>query len=165
MGIFTPDVMTLREAYMTELRRALDMEKQIVNKGLPTMIESATSPELVQAFQTHLEESREHVTRLERILGDSDEKSCKVASALISAGSSNISDAGDNAIRDVILIASGNQVEHHEIAVYGTLRTWAEVLGEDEAANILEMTLEEEKKADALLTSLATQINVEAPTL
>jgi ferritin-like metal-binding protein YciE len=95
--------------------------------------------------------------------GEANEGNCKVASALISEASSHISDAGDTAIRDVILIAAGNQVEHHEIAVYGTLRNWAEVLGEDEHAAVFERTLEEEKNADALLTSLSEQINVAAP--
>jgi ferritin-like metal-binding protein YciE len=127
MGIFTPDVKTLRELYTTELKNALNMERQIVEKGLPAMIEKSTSRELKTAFQNHLEESKEHVSRLERIL------------------------------------AAGNQVEHHEIAVYGTLRNWAEVLGEDEHAAVFERTLEEEKNADALLTSLSEQINVAAP--
>jgi len=167
MGIFTPDVTTLRELYTTELQKALNMERQIVEKGLPAMIEKSTSRELRIAFENHLQESKEHVSRLERLLSQStgtvDESKCKVASALISEASSSISDAGDEPIRDVILIAAGNQVEHHEIAVYGTLRTWAEVLGEDEHASVLEQTLEEEKNADALLTSLSEQINVEAP--
>ena len=72
-------------------------------------------------------------------------------------------DAKDKNLRDVVLIAAGNQVEHHEIAVYGTLRTWAEVLGEDAAAKLLQKTLAEEEKADELLSQLAAKINVEAP--
>lgn len=167
MGIFTPDMNTLRELYTTELQKALDMEQKIVEKGLPTMIEKSTNQELANAFRTHLEESKEHVARLERILnenqGDAEAGTCKVASALIGEASSSISDAEDTQLRDVVLIASGNQVEHHEIAVYGTLRTWAQILGENDHAAILEKTLEEEKKADALLTSLAQQINVAAP--
>jgi len=167
MGLFTPDVTNLRDLYITKLEKALNMEKQIVEKGLPTMIELATNPQLQSAFRTHLEESREHVSRLERILdqatGEASESTCKAASALISEAGSDAKDATDSTVRDVVLIAAGNEVEHHEIAVYGTLATWASVLGEDAAAAVLEQTLEEEKKADELLTALAEQINVEAP--
>ena len=167
MGLFTPDLKTLRELYTVQLQKALDMEQQIAEKGLPTMIEKATNTQLADAFRTHLEETKEHVSRLERILdentGESSTTTCKVASALISEASSDISDADDTGIRDVVLIAAGNQVEHHEIAVYGTLRTWAEILGEDEHAAILEKTLQEEKNADQLLTELSEQINGEAP--
>jgi ferritin-like metal-binding protein YciE len=127
MGIFTPDVNNLRELYLSELQRALNSEKQIVEKGLPAMIEKSTSPELAQAFRDHLSESKQHIIRLERILdaaqGEVNESKCKVTAALISSAESEIGDAANGQIRDVILIAAGNQVEHHEIAVYGTLRT------------------------------------------
>jgi ferritin-like metal-binding protein YciE len=168
MGIFTPDVNNLRELYVTMLERALSSEKQIVNKGLPAMIEKSTAPELAEAFRTHLEESKEHVSRLERILdaekGEVSESKCKVTAQLISSAESNISDAANEQIRDVVLIAAGNQVEHHEIAVYGTLRTWAEALGETEDAQLLQKTLEEEENAAQLLSELADQINVGAVT-
>ncbi|HEY4358545.1 MAG TPA: ferritin-like domain-containing protein [Acidobacteriaceae bacterium] len=167
MGIFTPDVNTLRELYVEQLKKALNMERQIVEKGLPSMIEHSTSPELANAFRTHLEESRQHVSRLEQILTEADgevsDSTCKVISALISEGGSAAGDAKDTTLRDVVLIAAGNQVEHHEIAVYGTLATWADILGEDSHVSLLEQTLEEEKNADELLTSLSAQINVEAP--
>lgn len=167
MGLFTPDVNTLRELYTTELRKALNMETQIVEKGLPTMIENSTSPELANAFQTHLEESREQVARLKQILdenqGETSDKTCKAMSALIAEGGSSAKDAGDPIVRDVVLIAAGNQVEHHEIAVYGTLISWANTLGEGRHASLLEQSLQEEKNADKLLTTLAEQINVEAP--
>jgi len=167
MGLFTPDVKNLRDLYRMKLEMALNSERQIVNEGLPSMIEKSTHPELAEAFRTHLEESKMHVARLERILdeveGEENESHCKVTSGLISAADSAIGDAENDGIRDVILIAAGNAVEHHEIAIYGTLRTWAEVLGETEHAQILEKTLQEEKNADELLTQLAQQINVEAP--
>jgi ferritin-like metal-binding protein YciE len=167
MGLFTPDVKNLSELYKTKLQRALNMEKQIVEKGLPAMIEKSTNPQLAEAFRTHLEESRQHVARLERILneveGEENESKCKVASALISSAESDISDASDPILRDVVLIAAGNDVEHHEMAVYGTLRAWAEALGETEHAAVFEKTLDEEKAADKKLDSLAAQINVEAP--
>jgi len=167
MGIFTPDVNNLRELYINMLQHALSSEKQIVEKGLPAMIEKSTSPELAQAFRDHLSESKQHVIRLERILdatqGEVSESKCKVTAQLISSAESEISDAANPAIRDVILIAAGNQVEHHEIAVYGTLRTWAEVLGNSQDAQLLDKTLAEEEKADELLTRLSQQINVAAP--
>lgn len=167
MGIFTPDTKNLRELYRIELQRALNMEKQIAEKGLPGMIRSATNPELAAAFEDHLDETMQHITRLEVILneieGEENESKCKVASTLISSAESDASDAKDPMLRDVVLIAAGNQVEHHEIAVYGTLKTWAEVLGESGHVDILDRTLEEEKTADAKLNALAAQINVEAP--
>jgi ferritin-like metal-binding protein YciE len=166
MGIFTPDVNNLRELYVTMLERTLNSEKQIVEKGLPAMIEKSTNPDLAAAFRQHLEESKMHVTRLERILdsleGEQNESKCKVTAALIGGAESDISDAANESIRDVILIAAGNQVEHHEIAVYGTLRTWAAILGEDEDVALLEKTLDEEEQADEILTELSREINVGA---
>lgn len=166
MGIFTPDNDTLRELYVVQLRKALNMEKQITD-ALPKMIDSSTAPQLADAFRTHLEETKMQYSRLQRILdetsGEADEKKCPGASALISEGESDISDAGNGALRDVVLIAAGNQIEHHEIAVYGTLRTWALVLGENKHAELLEKSLEEEKNADKILSSLAEQINIAAP--
>jgi ferritin-like metal-binding protein YciE len=167
MGIFTPDVNNLHDLYIGMLQRALNSEKQIVDKGLPAMIEKSTSPELAEAFHNHLTESRQHIVRLERILdsamGEANDSKCKVTAALISSAESAISDAANDSIRDVILIAAGNQVEHHEIAIYGTLRTWAEILGNHQDAEILDKTLAEEERADELLNRLAQQINVAAP--
>ena len=166
MGLFTPGNETLRELYTVQLQRALNMEKQIVD-ALPTMVEKSSRQELANAFRTHLEESKEHVSRLERILdentGEASDSKCKVASSLISEAQGDISDAGNPQLRDVVLIAGGNQIEHHEMAVYGTLRTWALVLGETKHAEVLDKTLEEEKHADKVLTQLAEQINVAAP--
>jgi ferritin-like metal-binding protein YciE len=167
MGIFTPDVNNLRELYINMLQRALNSEKQIVDKGLPAMIEKSTSTELAQAFRDHLSESKQHVIRLERILdaaqGEVTDSKCKVTAALISSAESEIGDAANESIRDVILIAAANQIEHHEIAIYGTLRTWAEVLGNHQDAQLLDKTLSEEEHADELLNRLAQQINVAAP--
>jgi ferritin-like metal-binding protein YciE len=167
MSLFSADVNDLRTLYVQGLRKALNSERQIVEKGLPEMIKVSTNPDLAEAFRTHLEESRIHISRLEEILeaeeGDADDSKCKTTASLISEASSEASDAKNNAVRDVSLIASGNKVEHHEIAVYGTLRTWAVLLGEDEDAALLEQTLDEEKNADALLTELSEQVNVQAP--
>jgi ferritin-like metal-binding protein YciE len=166
MGLFTTDVDTLRDLYTTELKKALNMERQLID-ALPKMIEKSNATELANAFRTHLEQTKEHAARVERILndntGETDDSRCKGMSSLISEGESQISAAGNEAIRDVVLIAAGNQVEHHEMAVYGTLRNWAMILGEQNHAQLLERNLEDEKQADKLLTSLAEQINVSAP--
>ena len=166
MGLFTPDFDNLRELYTTGLQRQLSSEKQIV-EGLQEMIEKSTSQQLAAAFRQHLGESKEHVSRLERILnentGETSDSKCKITSALISGAQSDISSAKDEQIRDVVLISSGNQIEHHEMAMYGTLRNWAMILGEQKHAELLEKTLEEEKSADKILTKLSEQINVAAP--
>jgi ferritin-like metal-binding protein YciE len=163
MGVFTPDLTTLRELYISTLEHALNSERQIAEKGLPAMIEKAATPQLKEVFRQHLDETKQHAARLERILdkeeGEHNETKCKVTASLISQAEANISDAKNEAVRDIILIAAGNQVEHHEIAVYGTLRTWAQVLGEDEHVAMLEKTLEEEENADDLLTKLSQQVN------
>jgi ferritin-like metal-binding protein YciE len=167
MGLFTADVNDLRTLYIDGLKMALSSERQIAEEGLPEMIKVSTNPELAEAFRTHLEETKIHVQRLEEILdaetGEADDSKCKVTASLISSASSEAGSATNESVRDVSLIASGNKVEHHEIAVYGTLRTWALALGETEDAALLEQTLDEEKNADALLTELSERINVQAP--
>ena len=166
MGLFTPDVDTLREVYTTQLQQALSMEKQIVD-NLPKMIEKSSTPQLASAFRQHLEESQVHVSRLEGILnentGEVDSTRCKAMASILSEGEVLIGAAGNESVRDVILIAAANQVEHHEMSVYGTLRNWAMVLGETAHAQLLEKTLEEEKNTDKILNRLSEQINVAAP--
>ena len=166
MGLFTPDFENLRELYTTALQRQLNSEKQIT-VALEEMKAKATANQLVAAFSQHLDETKEHVSRLERILdesaGEADDSKCKITAALISGAQADISSAEDVQLRDVVLIASGNQVEHHEIAMYGTLRNWAMILGEPKHAELLAKTLEEEKEADKMLTKLSEQINVAAP--
>jgi len=161
MKFFSANLQDLRELYVENLRKAFDMEERIT-KALPTMIEKATSPQLKQAFETHLQETRNHVARVERILqayGQDEPVTCKVIGALITEAEDGIKDAGDDAVRDVTLIAAAQQVEHHEIAVYGTLRTWAVLLGEVEQAELLDIILEQEKHADVLLSGIADRVN------
>lgn len=162
MKLFSENIEDLRSLYIADLKKALDMEQKIT-KALPTMIEKSTDPQLATAFRTHLTETQGHVANIERILraatGNADTSTCKAISALITEAEDNIKDAGDNSIRDITLIASAQQVEHHEIAVYGTLRTWAELLGEDEAAEILESILNEEKNADEILSTISDSVN------
>ncbi len=165
MKLFSENIEDLRTLYITSLKKALDMEQKIT-KALPTMIEKSTDPQLATAFRNHLEETRGHVAKLERLLrdatGESSTSTCKAISALITEAEDNIKDAGDLSIRDITLIASAQQVEHHEMAVYGTLRTWAELLGE--AVDILESILEEEKNADETLSNIADTVNTTADT-
>jgi ferritin-like metal-binding protein YciE len=162
MKLFSENIEDLRTLYIANLKKALDMEQKIT-KALPTMIEKSTDPQLATAFRNHLTETQGHVAKVESILrtatGDASTSSCKAISALVSEAEDNIKDASDLSIRDITLIASAQQVEHHEIAVYGTLRTWAELLGDDEAADILESILDEEKNADELLSTISDSVN------
>ena len=167
MKLFSENIEDLRTLYVTSLKKALDMEQKIT-KALPTMIEKSTDPQLATAFRNHLTETQGHVAKVQTLLrdatGDDSTSTCKAISALITEAEDNIKDAGDTSIRDITLIASAQQVEHHEIAVYGTLRTWAELLGQDGAANTLESILEEEKNADELLTTISDSVNTTAET-
>jgi len=165
MKFFSENIEDLRTLYVADLKKALDMEQKIT-KALPTMIEKSTDAELATAFRNHLEETKGHVSKVDRLLrnstGEDDTSKCKAISALITEAEDNIKDVGDTSIRDIVLIASAQQVEHHEIAVYGTLRTWAELLGETEAVAVLESILEEEKKADKLLSNISDSVNMTA---
>jgi ferritin-like metal-binding protein YciE len=164
MKFFSENLQDLRELYINNLQKALDMEEHIT-KALPTMIEKSTDPALKAAFETHLEETRGHVAKVERLLqafGKDDAVTCKVISALVSEAEDGIKDAGDEAVRDVTLIGAAQQVEHHEMAVYGTLRNWAMLLGEGEQAITLESILDEEKNADSLLSGIADRVNTTA---
>src|ERR1700733_559598 len=168
MKLFSENIEDLRTLYIANLKKALDMEQKIT-KALPTMIEKSTDPQLATAFRNHLEETRGHVAKVESLLrdatGDASTSTCKAISALITEAEDNIKDAADPSIRDITLIASAQQVEHHEIAVYGTLRTWAELLGDDDAATVLEAILDEEKTADELLSEIADSVNTSAATV
>lgn len=167
MKLFSENIEDLRTLYIANLKKALDMEQKIT-KALPTMIEKSTDQQLATAFRNHLEETRGHVTKVEGLLrdaaGEPSTATCKVISALVTEAEDSIKDAGDASIRDITLIACGQQVEHHEIAVYGTLRSWAELLGNDRAADTLESILEEEKKADELLSTISDSVNTSADT-
>ena len=165
MKLFSENIEDLRTLYIANLKKALDMEQKIT-KALPTMIEKSTDPQLATAFRTHLTETQGHVAKVESILraatGNADTATCKAISALITEAEDNIKDAADPSVRDITLIASAQQVEHHEMAVYGTLRSWAELLGDDEAADILEGILDEEKNADEILSNISDSVNTTA---
>jgi ferritin-like metal-binding protein YciE len=165
MKFFSANIEDLRTLYKDELQKALDMEQKIV-KALPTMIEKSTDPDLASALRAHLEQTRGHVTKVEGMLfkntGEASTTACKVISSLVSSAEDSIKDAKDANIRDVSLIAAAQQVEHHEMAIYGTLRTWAGILGERDDAATLESILKEEEKADQLLTDIAGHVNIQA---
>lgn len=164
MKLFSAHIEDLRTLYLDNLRKALDMEQSIV-KSLPDLIDNSNDNELKDAFRMHLEETRGHASTLERILrdrlGEPDTKTCKVMSGLATEASDTIKDVTDPTVRDIALIGAAQQVEHHEIAVYGTLRRWAELLGLDEDAALLESIESEEENADAVLTEIAERVNLE----
>lgn len=141
-----------------ELKDIYDAEKQLT-KALPKMIKKASSPELKEAFEEHLQQTEQHLQRLEQVFGHLEMpakgKKCEGMKHLIEEGESMISEAEDDDTRDAILIAAAQKVEHYEIASYGTLRTWANLLDKSEAAALLEETLEEEKETDQKLTGIA----------
>lgn len=165
MKLFSANIEDLRTLYVTNLKKALDMEQKITD-ALPKMIEKSTDPQLASAFRDHLQQTEGHVSRVEGLLrnitGDSDTATCKGIGGLVTEAEDSIKDAKDTAIRDITLIAAGQQVEHHEMAVYGTLRNWANILGLSNDAQVLESILEEEKAADKRLTSLSDGVNLQA---
>ncbi len=165
MKVFSANIQDLRTLYISNLKKALDMEQKIT-KALPDLIDKASDPELVTAFETHLKETDGHVAKVEALLqrniGDSKTKTCKVINGLTSEASDTVKDVTDSSIRDIALIGAAQQVEHHEIAVYGTLRRWAEILGLTEDEVVLESIEEEESNADELLSEIAERVNFQA---
>lgn len=149
---------TLHDLFEAELRYAYDCEQKLVKKGLPTMIEAASSPELRSALEQHLQETRNQVTRLERVFSiagaDPKTDSNDVFDKMTSAVKDAIDETETEALRDAALVMCGNFVEHYEIALYGSLTSFAKQLGYQEAIPLLQQTLQEEKNADAKLTQL-----------
>jgi ferritin-like metal-binding protein YciE len=164
-----PKTKTLHDAFIDELRDAYDAEKQLT-KALPKMAKAATSEELRTAFEDHLKETQGHVARLEQVFASIDEKArgkhCDGIAGIIEEGKNVMEEDFDEVTMDACLIAGGQRAEHYEMAAYGTLVAWAKSMGHDEAAQLLEETLEEEKAADEKLTSIAESgINEEAANL
>lgn len=155
----------LKELYIKELRDTYDAEKQIT-KALPTMAKAASSSQLRQAFEEHLEQTKNHVERLEQIFKALNEspkgESCDGMEGLIEEGSALMDEDLDAEALDAGLIAAAQRVEHYEMAAYGTVRTYANILGDKRAASLLQETLDEEMEADRKLTGLAENINVKA---
>jgi ferritin-like metal-binding protein YciE len=155
----------LHELFVDELRDIYDAEKQLT-KALPKMAKAADSPDLRTAFEEHLEITRMQVNRLEEVfksLGMAARgKPCEGMKGLIEEGQEKMEELEQGATLDAALIASAQKVEHYEIASYGTLATFAEIMGHQDAKDLLGQTLDEEKEADEKLTQVAGQINFEA---
>jgi ferritin-like metal-binding protein YciE len=165
MKFFSANLDSLRKLYSDQLQQLHSAGTQIT-EALPKMIQSATEPQLKNALQTHLQETLGHVARLEQILneakGSVDSKKSKGMAALITEGEDVIKDAADQSVRDAGIIAAAQKVEHYEIAAYGTVRNFAEILGKDSDAGLLDQTLEEEKHADSILTGISDTANTKA---
>jgi len=160
-----PKLTTLQDLLVSELKDLYSAENQLL-KALPKMAKAATSEDLKAAFEKHLEQTKTHAERLEKImeeLGESPKgKTCKAMKGLIEEGSETISEDAEDFVKDAALIGAAQRVEHYEIAGYGTARTFAQTLGHDEIAEILQKTLDEEGETDQALTDLAKDINAEA---
>jgi len=156
---------SLRELFVEQLRDVYDAEGQLL-KALPKMAKAASSSELQTAFKNHLEQTREHVDRLETIFTSLEEEpegeSCKGMAGLLAEGKEAIEADCEDDVKDAWLIAAAQRVEHYEIAAYGTVKSMASLLDEEEAANLLEETLNEEKETDQLLTEISEEVNSRA---
>ena len=158
---------SLDDLFVHELRDLYDAEQQLI-QALPLMAQAAKSPELRQGFETHLEETREHARRIERIfsaLGSAPSgKSCKAMQGLIAEAKETIDQDADPDVMDAALIVAAQKVEHYEIAGYGSVCTFARVLNFDDAARLLKATIDEEESTDRKLTQLAQTVNAKAET-
>ena len=160
------ELQSLRDLYIDELKDLYSAEKQLV-KALPKMAKNATNPDLKKAFTDHLEQTEEHVSRLEQIFeslkASPRGKKCVGMEGLIEEAKGMLEEDAEEDVLDAGLISKAQHVEHYEMAGYGTVRRFAQILGEMEHVELLEQTLNEEKEADQLLTQLADgSINVEA---
>lgn len=158
--------MTLQEMLVDEIRDLYHAEKQLI-KALPKMAKSATHDDLRDGFETHLEETREHVARLEEVFEAMGEKvrakACAGMAGIIEEGSDLMQEEEPGAVMDAALIAAAQRAEHYEIGAYGACIAWARLLGRDDVVSLLEQTLEEEKATDKKLTALAEQeVNLNA---
>ena len=158
-------VKNLEDAFVEELRDVLHAEKQIT-KALKQMIKKATSEKLKEAFELHLEETEGQIERIESAFESIDvkprAKTCEAMSGIIEEGKEVMEEADEDEVRDAMMIAAAQKVEHYEIASYGTLCTWANTLGFKQAEKLLQENLKEEKATDEKLNKLASQLNKEA---
>ncbi len=160
-------IQNLRDLWVDELKDLYNAENQIL-KALPKMAKAAVDEELKAAFEEHLEQTRGHVERLEQIfeqIGEAPKgKRCKGMEGIIAEGKEMLELDLPEPVGDAALIAAAQRVEHYEIAAYGTVRTYAELLGESDAVSLLEETLNEEKETDERLTGIAETVNPVAET-
>jgi len=160
------ELKSLDDVLEAELKDLYSAEKQLV-QALPKMAKAATTPELVQAITDHLDQTQNHVSRLEQCFehlnASSRGKRCKGMEGLIEEGKETIEEEGEAVVKDAGLIAAAQRVEHYEISGYGTAKTMASLLGLDDVADLLEETLGEEEEADKLLSQIAMdQVNPQA---
>ncbi len=152
---------TLKDLYIHELKDLYSAEKQII-KALPKMVKAATNEELAAGFKQHLEETKEQAVRLEQILESHDETTrgpkCKGMEGVLAEGDEMIKEDAEDEVRDAGLIAAAQRVEHYEMAGYGCARTYAELLGDKEGAQLLKTTLDEEALTDKKLSKLAKSV-------
>lgn len=155
----------LMEVYVDELKDLYDAENRLV-KALPKVAKAAASETLRAAVEEHLEQTRGHVDRLKEIFDNMGEKptgkKCAGMMGILKEGEEIMDEDYEGEVMDAALISAAQRVEHYEIAAYGCVRTWADLLGENEASALLDKTLEEEKETDEKLTQLAEKINVQA---
>lgn len=158
MALFGADIHTMDDLYLHTLQDIYYAEKQI-EKALPKMIDKASAPALKSGFEMHLEETRGHVSRLEKVFGLLGEKpkavTCPAIDGIIKEANEIAGDIDDPSVLDAALAAAAQAVEHYEMTRYGTLIAWSKELGRKECADLFEQTLTEEKAADAKLTKLA----------
>jgi ferritin-like metal-binding protein YciE len=156
---------TLKDLFIDELRDLYDAENRLV-KALPKMAEAAESEDLRAGFEEHLEQTKGHVERLKQIFVALDEKpsgkKCAAMEGLVEEGEEMMEEDFEGGVKDAALISAAQRVEHYEIAAYGCVKTWAGLLGENEAQSLLEQTLNEEKATNEKLTELSEEINLEA---
>jgi ferritin-like metal-binding protein YciE len=152
---------TLEQLYMSELRDLYSAENQLL-RALPKMARGASSPELKDAFEKHLEQTKGHVERLEQIFQQRDEnpkgKTCHGMKGLIEEGSEILKEDGEDSVLDAGMIVAAQKVEHYEIASYGSVRTFANLLNQEEAARLLQSTLDEEAETNEILNRLAESV-------
>jgi len=152
---------TLKELYLNELRDLYNAENQLI-KALPKMAKGASSDELREAFEKHLQQTKGHLRRLEEVFEELGEKTkgktCQAMKGLIEEGSEVLKADGDDSVIDAGIIVAAQKVEHYEIAGYGSVRTFAQLLGQDKSAELLQETLDEESEANELLNKLAEDI-------
>jgi ferritin-like metal-binding protein YciE len=152
---------TLQKLYTSELRDLYNAEHQLL-RALPKMAKAASSAELKDAFEKHLEQTKSHVTRLEQVFEDLNEKpkgkTCHAMKGLVQEGSEILQQDGEESILDAGIIVAAQKVEHYEIAGYGSVRTFAHLLGQNKAAELLQTTLDEESETNEVLNRLAGSI-------
>jgi len=165
MALFSMRMDNLQQLFIKELRDLYDAENQIT-EALPKLIDAAHHPELKSALREHLQVTKQQISRLDQIFQRLNQKatgeSCKGMKGVIKEGDEIVSSGGDPSTVDAGIISAAQRVEHYEMAGYGTVRTYAQLLGQQEMARLLQQTLDEEAEADEKLSQIARSVNVEA---